>query len=312
MTNEELVKLVQKGIDVQENMEMLYKQNKSIIYYIVKPYAKMFEIEDLMQESYFGLYNAALKYNINSEYKFISYANKIIKFMILKYCKNNTYMNKIPDYIILLMSKYNKFIKEYENKYNIKPSDIEIIDYLDINYKQLKNLKKWIEESTTVSMQSKLTINEDQTLEDTIADELNLEEKVCENILHEQLKKELWNAVDKLPEKTSNIFKQKYKNNKKIKDIAKEQRISYQRIGQIEYEGLKILRQKENLKQIANEYYYNTSMGYKGSLKSFKENGGSVVERLVIKKIRDEKQILQTIESIRNKRNKILASLKVK
>ena len=51
-TNEELVELVQKGIDVQENLKTLYEQNKKYIYKIANPFMKYAEADDLLQEAY--------------------------------------------------------------------------------------------------------------------------------------------------------------------------------------------------------------------------------------------------------------------
>lgn len=308
MTNEELVEKIQAGIDVQENMGILYEQNKKFIYKIVKPYSKSIEIEDLMQEAYFGLYEAAKRFNIESGYKFLSYASYRILSKVNNYYKNNGRIKRLPMYITERISKYYKFIVEYEKINDKKPSDNESMEYLQIDKKQFADLKKYIQEDNIESLN--MQINEDFTLENTIADEHIIEEEICENILHEQLKNELWDEVNQLPKQISDIIKQRYKYNKQQKDIANNYKISKQRISQIEYQGLKILREKENLRQLAKEYYYDTSMAYKGSFKSFKENGGSVIERLVIKKIDNEKEILKRIENIRNKRNKILESLR--
>lgn len=308
MTNEELVKLIQQKIDIKENMGRLYEQNKNFIYKLVKPYSKIVEIEDLMQEAYFGLYEAVKRFDIESEYKFLSYASYWILSKVSNYCKNNGRIKRLSAHMIEQISKYYKFIIEYEKINNEKPNDDETMQYLQVNKKQFADLKKFINEDSVKSLN--MQIDEDFTLENTIADEHIIEEEICENMLHEQLKNELWYEVEKLPEQTSNIIKQKYKYNKQQKDIANKYDVSQQRISQIEYQGLKILSEKENLKELAKEYYYDTSMAYRGNFKSFKENGESVVERLVIKKIDNEKEILRKIEIITNKRNKILESLR--
>lgn len=75
MTNEELVALVQEGVSITDNMTMLYEQNKGFIYSVVRKfgyityvsdschYTGITEIEDLMNESYFGLVKAVERYN---------------------------------------------------------------------------------------------------------------------------------------------------------------------------------------------------------------------------------------------------------
>ena len=46
MTNEELVQMIQEGVNVQENMGILYQQNEGIIRKVVKPLSKYAETED--------------------------------------------------------------------------------------------------------------------------------------------------------------------------------------------------------------------------------------------------------------------------
>lgn len=307
MTNEELVEKIQNGIDIQENMGLLYEQNKKFIFQIVKPYSKIIEIEDLMQEAYFGLHNAALRFDLKSEYKFLTYARYAILGKVNIYCKNIGKMKRLPSHLLERISKYHKFIVDYEKINNEKPNDDEIIQYLQIDKKQYRNLKKYIVEDNINSLNA--PIGEDSTLENVIADEHIIEEEICDNILHEQLKKELWDEVDKLPNRTSRIIKSRYAKNLKLEDCASKENITRERIRQLEHNGLKVLRQNENVKKIANEYFYNTSLGYKGNLASFKNNNASVVEMMVIKKIEKEKDMLKRIEQMEEKRKKLLASL---
>ena len=58
MTNEELVRLIQEGVDIQENMGILYKQNEGFIRTTCNPFSERAELDDLMQEAYFALVDA--------------------------------------------------------------------------------------------------------------------------------------------------------------------------------------------------------------------------------------------------------------
>lgn len=308
MTNEELVEKIQNGIDVQENMGVLYEQNKPIIFKIVKPYSKIIDIEDLMQEAYFGLHNAALKFDLKSEYKFLTYVRYSILGKINIYCKNTGRIKRLPAYLLEQMSKYYKFVKDYEENNNEKPSDDETMQYLKISKKRLNNLKRYIVEDNVNSLND--LIDEDYTLENVIADKHNIEQEVCDKIMNQQLKSELWNEVNKLPVKTSEIIKSRYMENKSRTFLASKENISSSRIEQIEYQGLKELSENKKVRELAQNYYYDTSIAYKGSFKSFKESGCSIVERMVIKKINNEREILNQLEMIRNKRNRILEAMR--
>lgn len=89
MTNEELVALIQAGVDVQENMAQLYQQNRRFITKIALPYSNTCELEDLVQEAYFGLEKAAKKFEPDRGFKFLTYAENWIRQVIHRYCQNN-------------------------------------------------------------------------------------------------------------------------------------------------------------------------------------------------------------------------------
>ena len=72
MTNEELVALIQAGGHVSENMTMLYQQNRRFIAGIALPFSNSSDLEDLMQEAYFGLERAVSKYDASLGYKFLT------------------------------------------------------------------------------------------------------------------------------------------------------------------------------------------------------------------------------------------------
>ena len=57
------MELVKEGIDVSNNMQLLYDQNKQFIYKIAKKLIMFSDIEDLMQEAYFGLYEAVNRFD---------------------------------------------------------------------------------------------------------------------------------------------------------------------------------------------------------------------------------------------------------
>lgn len=297
MTNEELVEKIQAGIDVEKNMATLYEQNKKFIYKIVKPYSKSIEIEDLMQEAYIGLHQAALKSNVKSEYKFTSY----MKFYVLRsastYSKKNGRTKRLPVNVIKRISKYYKFIKEYKEINNKKPTEDEIIKYLEITKKQFELLKRYMIEEHAISLQ--IGIDDEIILENVVADEHMVEEEVCEDIWKKQLKKELWKEVDKLPEKMTLILKSMYLEKKSLRRFAEENNMPKSTVIYTHMKALQILKEKENLKALANEYY-NTSLAYNGNFTAFKNNCESVIETLVIRKINKEQGILKRIESIRN------------
>lgn len=119
MTNEELVEKIQAGIDVQENMGILYEQNYEYIKYLVYPYSKMletsnvFEIEDLLQESYFSICNAIEKYDANKGIKFISFAASFIKLNAKRFIESKLSTVNVSVNKTNLAWRYELLKKEY-------------------------------------------------------------------------------------------------------------------------------------------------------------------------------------------------------
>ena len=79
-TNEELVALIQSGIDVQENMTLLLEQNQGLVMLIAKQVSissHMVDIDDVIQEGNIGLMKAVESYD-ESKGAFATYAGVYI------------------------------------------------------------------------------------------------------------------------------------------------------------------------------------------------------------------------------------------
>ena len=71
MSNEDLVLMIQGNEDKARHLGELYEQNRGAIANIAKRYSEYAEIEDLMQESFFGLSEAAARWDPEAGTKFI-------------------------------------------------------------------------------------------------------------------------------------------------------------------------------------------------------------------------------------------------
>lgn len=63
MSNKQLVLRIKAGENVADNMLQLWQQNQGFIRSIAKKYAAYEEIEDLIQQGYFGMCNAVNGYD---------------------------------------------------------------------------------------------------------------------------------------------------------------------------------------------------------------------------------------------------------
>jgi len=298
MTNEELVEKIQSGEDVESNMGLLYQQNRRLIYKFALPYSDMADMDDLMQEAYFGLVKAVEKYDPEKEFKFITYTEWNIRGHLQRYCYNFGKNRRIPVHMIQRMSKYHDVTRKYENEYGEKPSDEYIKKELQINTNQLKAIRKTILTCNTVSFDD-IVPGTDATFGETIADETDFQEEIVQKMAEEQVNSSVWKSVDELDPKLRDIIHLRYENGLSQKSAAKNLGISAERIRQYEHKAYQLLKAKEAI-QMAAEFYdcNHNSLLYHDSFSFYKNHGMSAIEYMVIKK--------EELEEKKNKVNQLL------
>ena len=85
MTNEILVEKIRGGYSVTDNMQLLYERNLPLIRKFIKSYAVFECMDDLMQEAYFGLWEAVQHYESSENVLFMTYAEYWIKQSVRHY-----------------------------------------------------------------------------------------------------------------------------------------------------------------------------------------------------------------------------------
>lgn len=301
-----MVQQIQAGINPTENMEQLYLQNRSFIYQQAKKYAAYADMDDLMQEAYFGLYEAVEHYKPDKETKFLTYLSFRLQRVFRRYIDSNGHTKRIPVHLVQRISKYKKYISEQE-KQGVEPSDFEICRNLKLSEQQLTNLRKAMREAECISTSDFVPGSDNLTVEESIADPLDMEEQVIEEAAREQAEILIWKIVDELEERQAEVIVGRYKESNTLEEISKRLNLSYQRIRQIEKKALSILRCKREISDIAEIYGYMNA--YRGTgYQSFK-NGGSSVENAAIKHIEGEARIKAMQQRIKQQNTEILTAL---
>lgn len=308
LTNEELVLRIQRGEDVNDNLQQLYNQNTGLIYkkyvrqYLTEPEEYDPLKEDLMQEAFLGLWEATKRYKLEAGCKFMSYAGFWIRQRISRYCKSNGNLKRIPDHMLQRISSYHKYLREYRTDHDRYPSNKEICSALSLSEKQLLELQRIISETDTISLDAAIPGTE-LTVKDTIADDKVHEDQLLHELDQETDRKILWKIVDDLDYPKSGIIIGYYKDRKTLKQLADQYGLSHSRIQQIIKDALKILAKKEELRQLAMEKDFYYSDVYNGSLSAFKKDRSSIVEKVAIRILEKEDQ--------KNKLMKELAEMKL-
>lgn len=296
LTNEDLVSRIRNGEDVNDNLQKLYDRNRGTIYKFIRPYLLYSEEADLMQEAFFGLWNAVQYYDPDTGNKFITYAGYWIKQQVARYCKSCCQLKRIPDFYVQRIRSYKKYIRSYFNEYQAYPSNEQISEALSISEKKLIELQRIIVESSYMSLEECVPGTEDLCVKDTIPDTMDIEEQVSQEIDRAAL----WKIVDSLESPMCTVIDGYYHLNIPQRELAEICGVSQQRIGQIKRDAFQVLRKKKKVQELAIQNGYRTSNMYHGSLASFNNSGTSVVESMVIRKMTMEEEKQKLISELAN------------
>ena len=286
VSNEELVEQIRKGINTSDNMGQLYEQNKGMICKIARRYSSRIDVEDLMQEAYFGLFEAVKHYESAAEVKFMSYATYWIMQSIQRYVETNASIIRISAHTQQLYYRYIKVVNAFIEKHNRKPTDREASRLLETNEVTIKRMKKALYEVGNMDSldQSIGGENDDILLSDSVIGSYGIENDILDRIIEKDKKGSLWGIVEANTSELENkVIVSRYKQNLTLEATGKEIGVSRERVRQMESKALKTLRTTRVKRTIAERYEIALVEAYKGSVGSFKNTWTSATERAALK-----------------------------
>lgn len=281
-TNEELVRLICSGEDVNTNLEQLWKQMKGLVYKISKQYRS--ETDDLMQEGFLGMVRAVELYDEAEGIPFANYAVNWIRAFMSKYAAGDKVV-KLPENYYYLSRKMLKVISEYKKQENRQPTRFELCHWLGVSPSQLKRIEYMVNMDTSASLNKQASEESDDTIEDLLQDfNTKVEESVLDEVQGEQLKTTIWSLVDSLNEQQAFTLKARYQENLTLKECGERLGVTLESARRYQENGLKELRKPSRARQLKPFLYDRLeSVSLHGSVSSFRNTGSSSTERAVLK-----------------------------
>lgn len=280
MTNEELVARIKTGIDAADNMLALWEQTRGYIHRMARMFQGSAEIEDLEQEGYLALYDAIEGYDVDFGCKFLTYAKHHIKHRMIRYMQNND-MIRIPVHLKDKISIYNKFVNDFLMNQSRKPTINEIAKGTRLPHKTIVKIGNYLRMLDVKSTDRVISEDENITLGDTVADDINTEDCIIEKVEKEQLKAVLWPLVDTLPENQGEILRKRYKEHKTVREMGDNP----EQIRKIETKAIRNLR-KPKFREVLLPFFASNasySLGISGtSVCRFSQTWTSATERAAI------------------------------
>lgn len=267
MTNEDLVQLIKQGINISDNMAMLYSQNKGLIYSIIKRYryvckheincVSIIEMDELMHEAYFGLLKAVESYEPCHQVLFMSYAEYWIRQSVKRYLENCGQTIRVPVHKQQKIYNYNQATSYYLQHFNREPTTREYARCLQVSSKAIENLEKSMFLDHMKSLDAPLPGGEDGDIfiADMVASDIDIENDVVEKVAKEQINNELWNIVDEVlkEDKLKKIIKMRYIDKLTLKEIGVVCGVTIEQVRQYESKALKRLRCNTRTKKLGKE-----------------------------------------------------------
>lgn len=284
MTNEQIVEKIRNGYSVTENMQLLYERNLPLIKRMIKPYTAYENTEDLLQESYLGLWEAVQHYETSENVLFMTYAGFWIKQSAQRYIEKCSSVVRIPSNTKQKIIRYNKTVHKLTQEQSRAPADKEVADSMQISVSEVEHLKTYSQSIS--SLDAPLNDDTDTTLGESIQADYNLEDIAIDKIYEEHSKSELWGIVERYTaDRENHIIKEYFMHNKSMPEIAREENLTVSRIREIKEKGLRRLR-RGNAKRELYEKFEIVECGiYRNSMNKFNEhNFTSAVEYIAIRK----------------------------
>ena len=290
MSNEQLAVYLKEHPEDTARLELLYMKNRGFLYKYIKRFFPCEEIEDLMQESYFSMIKAIRGYD-ESKGKFLTYWGWHLRQHLTRYTYSYSGVGVNTNE---LNNKYNRTITELEELGEI-PTDTRIAHKMGVSVEKVQELAKL--QKSRVNISTDKEVNEGTALLDLLEDKRQkVERTVIDAMEKEELKRDIWECVERLPEKHAEVIIRHYKNKEQYKDIAVDLEVSYQQVTQRKIEAFRKMREDARTVKQLRPYIDNIrGEALKGNgVGRFKVTWTSSTERVALQRL-ERKKLLQEI-----------------
>lgn len=206
--------------------------------------------EDLIQEGNMGLVRAVDTYDVSKGFRFSTYAMYWIKQSISRAMLNCGRAIRVPVNVLEFKSKYNKAVKALTEELGRDPDAEEIAAFMEEKIEKVREMETLIKDP--VSLNTALNDEDDGTLEDLIADPN--QDRPDDRMDNEFRAKAINTVLETLSEREKNVVIARFGLNgtraKTLDELAKEYKLTKERIRQIEQAALHKLRNPMRLEAL--------------------------------------------------------------
>jgi len=250
-----LTRAVQAG-DVQARQKLI-ESNMRLVINIAKTYRnRSFPLEDLIQEGAIGLMQAAERFDPDKGFRFSTYATHWIRQAIGRAIDNKSKAIRLPAHVSQSLRKVEKERLRLARELGYDPSPEQLAAAMGISTKKLLTLLQSSQELLSLDM----TVGDSggMTLGGLLKDDSSNDPESL--MLSQEVVAELQRIMDELNEREQRVMRLRFKLDGSEpplqEDVAREMKLSRERVRQIEIQAIKKLRvlaQRRRLRDILNK-----------------------------------------------------------
>lgn len=280
MTFDEMAIQVQSG--KMEPIKLWIEMNP-FIKAVAQSFTQYAELEDLMQESYFGFLSALKLYKAELGF-FAKYSRYWIRQAMARYIDNNGQVLRVPVNAVLAVRRYDRAVNEFLRDVGRMPTTEEMREALGLSEGQLAQIQADKIRLAIGSLDSPVGEDAESTVGDLVADPEDMAGNVIEAVQQEQLSATLWGLVDELKPQQADVIRMRYREGRTREAVGDALGVSGSRVEAVEKAALRTMSKghfKRALAPFLDDIRY--SKGLNGGLCSFRETGSSATERTAFK-----------------------------
>ncbi len=250
-----LTRAVQAG-DVKAKQKLI-ESNMRLVINIAKTYRnRSFPLEDLIQEGAIGLMQAAERFDPEKGFRFSTYATHWIRQAIGRAIDNKSKAIRLPAHVSQSLRKVEKERLRLARELGYDPSPEQLAAAMGISAKKLLTLLQSSQELLSLDM----TVGDSggMTLGGLLKDDSSSDPESL--MLSQEVVAELQRIMDELNEREQRVMRLRFKLDGSEpplqEDVAREMKLSRERVRQIEIQAIKKLRvlaQRRRLRDILNK-----------------------------------------------------------
>ena len=130
-------------------MQLLYESNLPLIKKFIKPFAAYEPMEDLLQEAYFGLWEAVKHYETSENVRFMTYAEYWIRQSVQRYLEKCGSTVRIPSNTRAKMTKCKRAIEKLQSE-GKEPTNAEIAVLIGVSEKEVQEIESCMQGVTSL------------------------------------------------------------------------------------------------------------------------------------------------------------------